>query len=219
MSQMIQPGRTAAAAAVVRTPSGKLTLTHPTRGYAVTRNPFAIAAILPLVVATFIGLDIAVLLNVDPVVMSGAFIVMVCGWMLIPAVALRGSLNLTHDGITFERGKDFLTADWAHVSGLSYKSDCGLCVTFEGATQSRPDIKLPGGFRATNGAVQIPLRMFGDRQYSILYDVRDQIPPARWREAIDLANKWSTTKSQVVYAGVVGISCVAMLIVMWIYTH
>ena len=95
------------------------------------------------------------------------------GWIWRAAVQLDPasvSLNLTHDGITFERGKDFLTADRAYVSGLSYKSDCGLCGTFEGAAQSRPDTKRPGGFRATNG-------------------------------------------------GIVGISCVAMLVGMWIYTH
>jgi hypothetical protein len=172
-----------------------------------------------LIVATFLGLDAALLLNVDPYVMCGAFLTLTCGWMLIPAVVLRGSVHLSHDGIVFERGKDLVTADWTQATGLEYKSDCGVCLTLVGAVQSRPDIKLPGGFRAKGGAVQIPLRMFGDRQYSILYDILDQVPEAQVQNALKMATRWTTRKSQAIYAGMVAFSAAALIVVMWIYTH
>ena len=100
------PTRSPASPDVARTGIGKLTPTHPARRYAVTGNPFAVSAVLPLLVATFLGLDVALLLNVDPYVMCGGFITLAVGWMLIPGVALRGSLLLTHDGVAFERGAD-----------------------------------------------------------------------------------------------------------------
>ncbi|MFN2582495.1 MAG: hypothetical protein ABR498_07125, partial [Candidatus Dormibacteria bacterium] len=91
------------AAAVVES---KLRLTHPTRGYAVTRNPFAIWEVLPLIALEFIALAIAMIYVSDAAnsqTAVGAFLVATLGTLLVPAVALKGSLNLTHDGITFAR--------------------------------------------------------------------------------------------------------------------
>ena len=45
-----------------RSPSGRLRLPYPTRGYAVSRNPFAIWAV-PLICIAFIGLAVAELLG------------------------------------------------------------------------------------------------------------------------------------------------------------
>lgn len=53
-------------------------------GITTSRNPFAIWAVLPLITLTFAGL---------------AFAIVVLGLLLIPAVTLTGSLNLTHDGV------------------------------------------------------------------------------------------------------------------------
>src|ERR1700676_3961098 len=109
-------------APITRYDNGRLRLTHPTRGYAVTRNPFAIPAILPLVALAFAGLAIAEHFGDYQVSVSAfgnvsatsitvaAFLIITCGILLIPAVTLKGSLNLTHDGVTFERGNEHLTA-------------------------------------------------------------------------------------------------------------
>src|ERR1700737_3011314 len=113
-------------APVTREVTGHLRLTHPTRGYAVTTNPFAISAILPSVTVAFIGLAVAMLYINDSYLAGiavGAFVVITAGLMLIPAVALKGSLNLTHDGITFARGKQHLTAGWDQVTGLVNRRD------------------------------------------------------------------------------------------------
>ena len=48
--------QTPTTAPVTRSVNGRMRLTYPTRGYAVSRNPFVIWAILPLITLSFIGL-------------------------------------------------------------------------------------------------------------------------------------------------------------------
>ena len=215
----------AAPAPATRSVNGRLRLAYPTRGYAVTRNPFAIWAVLPLVTLSFVALafaeffgDNTVLLNVFGYasvvsVTAMAFAILALGIMLIPAVTLKGSLNLTHDGVTFERGKDHLTAGWEQVSGLVYRSGPGLCLALHGAQQTRRSMRLPGGFRAVDGEVQIPLRMFGDRQFSILYDVRDRLPEESWLPAVQRIKERSPRMNLMIYGGVVLISALALIAV------
>jgi hypothetical protein len=215
----------AAAAPVARSVNGRLRLTYPTRGYAVTRNPFAIWAILPLLTLAFIALAFAEFFGDNTIVLTGfgqasvvsvtaiAFAIVALGILLVPAVALKGSLNLTHDGVTFERGKDHLTAGWEQVSGLVYRSGPGLCLAIHGAQQTRRSMRLPGGFRAVDGAVEIPLRMFGDRQFSILYDLRDRLPEQSWLPAVQRVKERSPHMNLAIYAGVVLISAGAMIAV------
>ena len=201
--------------AVGRPVIGRLRLAHPTRGYAVTRNPFAIWAVLPLITLTFIGLAIAEFFGDDTVVVSAfssntvvsitvvAFLIVTLGLLLIPAVTLKGSINFSHDGITFERGRDHLTAGWDELVGLAYRRGAGLCLALEGAQQTRRSMRLPGGFRAVDGSVLIPLRMFGDRQFSILYDVRDRLPEARWLPAVRRVKERSSRMNLLILGGVV----------------
>jgi hypothetical protein len=205
--------------------NGRLRLTYPTRGYAVTRNPFAIGAVLPLISLAFLGLAAAdfagervVVLswfgNLTPISITVAvFAIVTLGVLLIPAVTLKGSLNLTHDGVTFERGKDHLTAGWEQVTGLVHRRDAGLCITIKGARQTRRRIRLAGGFDATDGAVRIPLRMFGDRQFSILYDVRERLPEATWLPAVQATTQRSPRLNLANYAAVVLICAGAMIAV------
>ncbi|MBJ7608393.1 MAG: hypothetical protein JF887_03030 [Candidatus Dormibacteraeota bacterium] len=222
---LASPVQTPAAAPVTRSVNGRLRLAYPTRGYAVTRNPFAIWAILPLITLAFIGLAFAEFFGDNTVVVSWlgrststsmtaiTFAVVALGLLLIPAVALKGSLNLTHDGVTFERGKDHLTAAWEQVTGLVYRRGAGLCLAIEGAHQSRSSMRLPGGFNATKGSVQIPLRMFGDRQFSILYDVRDRLPEQSWLPAVQKLKERSPRLNLAIYAAVVLISAGALIAV------
>jgi hypothetical protein len=217
--------QTPTAAPVTRSVNGRLRLTYPTRGYAVSRNPFAIWAVLPLITLAFVGLAFAEFFGDDTVVVNWlgnstvtsitviAFAVVVLGLLLIPAITLKGSLNLTHDGVTFERGKDHLTAAWEQVTGLAYRSDAGLCLTMEGAHQTRPSLRLPGGFNATKGSVRIPLRLFGDRQFSILYDVRDRLPEQSWLPAVQRVRERSPRMNLAIYAAVVLICAGAMIAV------
>lgn len=219
------PVQTPTTAPVTRSVNGRLRLTYPTRGYAVSRNPFAIWAILPLVTLSFVALAFAEFFGDDTVAINWfgntsvtsvtviAFAIIALGLMLIPAVVLKGSLNLTHDGVTFERGKDHLTAGWDQVTGLVYRRDAGLCMTMEGARQTRSSIRLPGGFNATDGSVRIPLRMFGDRQFSILYDMRDRLPEASWLPAVEQVKERSPRMNLAIYAGVVLISALAVIAV------
>ncbi len=219
----IAPTQTPAAAAVTRSVNGRLRLTYPTRGYAVTRNPFAIPAVLPLVTMAFIGLAVAELLGDYDVVVNWfgnltptsitvvAFVIVTLGLLLVPAVTLKGSLNLTHDGVTFERGRHHLTASWEQVTGLTYRRDAGLCLTMAGAQQTASPMRLPGGFNATDGNVRIPLRMFGDRQFSILYDVRERLPESSWLPAVRQVKERSPLMNLAVYAGVV-LVCVGAII-------
>jgi hypothetical protein len=142
-----------------------------------------------------------------------AFVIVTLGLLLIPAVTLKGSLNLTHDGVTFERGKDHLTAGWDQVTGLTYRPDAGLCMTIEGAQQTRPSMRLPGGFNATAGSVRIPLRMFGDRQFSILYDIRDRLHETSWLPALQQVKERSPRMNLAIYAVVMLICSGAMIAV------
>ncbi len=142
-----------------------------------------------------------------------AFLIVSLGALLIPAVALKGSLNLTHDGVTFERGKQHLTAGWEQVTGLVHRRDAGLCLTMEGAQQTTARMRLPGGFDASDGSVRIPLRMFGDRQFSILYDIRERLPEASWLPALEQVRERSPRLNLAIYAAVVLISSGAIVAV------
>jgi hypothetical protein len=221
----IAPVKAPTTAPLTRSVNGRLRLTYPTRGYAVSRNPFAIWAVLPLITMAFAGLAIAeffgdysVAVNwfgaVAPISLTvAAFLIVTLGLLLVPAVTLKGSLNLTHDGITFERGKHHLTAGWEQVTGLVHRADAGLCLTMAGAQQTTPRMRLPGGFNATAGAVRIPLRMFGDRQFSILYDIRERLPEASWLPAVQKVRERSPRMNLAIYAAVVLISAGAIIAV------
>src|ERR1700737_799086 len=85
-------------AATVQRIAGELRLTHPDRGYAVSRNPFNVWSILPSITLAFAAMAIATVYLGDGYVASIAisgFLVVTAGLLLIPAVALRGRLNLT----------------------------------------------------------------------------------------------------------------------------
>ncbi len=221
----IAPVHTPTTAPVTRSVNGRLRLTYPTRGYAVSRNPFAIWAVLPLLTMAFAGLAIAEFLGDYSVVVNWfgavapisltvtAFLVVTLGLLLVPAITLKGSLNLSHDGVTFERGKQHLTASWEQVTGLVYRRDAGLCLTMEGAQQTTPRMRLAGGFDAVAGAVRIPLRMFGDRQFSILYDIRERLPEASWLPAVQKVRERSPRMNLAIYAAVVLISAGAIIAV------
>jgi hypothetical protein len=185
--------------------STKLSLLYPTRDYHVTRNPFAIAAVLPLLVAAFIGLDLAVLAGVDQVVACGAFLVVTTGLLAISATTLRGSLVMNHDGITFHRGKEHFTASWDDVTGITYRQGAGLCLEMTGVQQSVPKMRAPGGFSGVNGVVSLPLRLFGDRQHAMLYDIRDRLPSTAIDDAVKQASTWTTKRCLIAYAGVTAI--------------
>lgn len=215
--------------AVAPSQTGELRVTHPTRGYAVTRNPFAIWSVLPATVLAFAGLavwefigDYHVLVTdrlVDVNVTVVVFLIVSLGILLIPAVTLKGSINLTHDGVTFERGKHHLTAAWEQVEGLSFRHGVGLCLVIRDPVQTTPRIKLPGGFRAEGGRAQIPLRMFGDRRYSIIYDVRDRVPEANWQPALSAVSTRSGRRILMVYGLTTLVSCLAMIAVAYALTH
>jgi hypothetical protein len=195
--------------------NGRLRLTYPTRGYAVTRNPFAIWSVLPSIVLSFAALAAAVtVLNDQLQLMTAvaAFMVVSTGLLAISAVTLKGSIALTHDGITFERGKNHLTASWDEVTGLVYKRDAGLCLTLAGQQQTKDTWRMPGGFRASGGTAQIPLRFFGDRQFSILYDIRERVHESEWRPALEAAEKAtrSTVRCEIVYAGCMVVGALAV---------
>jgi hypothetical protein len=209
----ITPVVTPRAATLTREASGQLRLTHPTRGYAVTRNPFAIGAVLPSVTLAFAALAVAMVFITDAglaVDAVGGFLVVTLGLLLIPAVALKGSLSLTHDGLTFERGKDHLTAGWDQVQGIAYRIDSGLSLVIKAPQTTRPAWRLPGGFAVRGGEARIPLRFFGDRQFSILYDIRDRLPEASWRPALEKAQARGTWRILAVYGGTVALSGLAL---------
>lgn len=215
MSTVAVPAGTPTIEAVARPVNGQLRLTYPTRGYAVTRNPFAVWSVLPIEALAFAALAISLAVMNDQVQIwtaLGGFLVVTLGALLVPAVALKGSINLTHDGVTFERGKHHLTAGWDQMTGLVLRRGAGLCLTIAGAQQTKLSWKLPGGFRAEAGAVDIPLRYFGDRQFSILYDIRDRLPEAAWRPALEQAEKHarSTVRCEIVYAAVAAIGALAV---------
>jgi len=202
-------------APLTRSVNGQLRLTYPTRGYAVTRNPFSVWWVLPSLTLTFAALAIAMTVITDQfqaITAVSAFAVVAAGLLLIPSVALKGSLNLTHDGITFERGKDHMTVGWDQVTGLIYRKDAGLCLTIFAQQQTKATWTMPGGFRAAGSVAQIPLRFFGDRQFSILYDIRERLPERTWRPALEHAEAQTrpTWRCEAVYAGVVAISGIAI---------
>lgn len=207
---------------VSRSASGQLRLLIPTRDYAVTRNPFAIPAILPLVTLTFAALALAMAVISDAylsTIVVAAFATVTVSLLAIPAVALKGSINLTHDGISFVRGKQHLTAGWDQVTGIVYRFQTGLCLMIRNPLQSTPRMRLPGGFHAQGGEARIPLRLFGDRQFSILYDIRDRLPEAAWRPALEAASKRSKWRILSVYGLTVACAGAAIFAVMYTVTH
>jgi hypothetical protein len=215
------PVVTPKSAALTREASGQLRLTHPTRAYAVTRNPFAIWSILPGIALAFAALAMAITFINDATLATtavGGFLVVTLGLLLIPAVSLKGSLSLTHDGITFERGKDHLTASWEQVQGIVNRRDAGLCLVIKDPQTTRQSWRLPGGFGVSGGEARIPLRFFGDRQFSILYDIRDRLPESAWRPALEQAQPRGTWRILAVYAGTVAVCGTALYAVMLVTT-
>jgi hypothetical protein len=201
---------------------GQLRLLHPTRGYAVSRNPFAVWSILPLLALSFAGLAIAMIFISDATTAAiavSAFLVVTVGLLLVPAVSLKGTINLTHDGIAFARGKHHLTAAWEDVVGLRFHRGGGLCLVIQGAEQTTARIRMPGGFVSTYDETVIPLRLFGDRQFSILYDLRDRLPEQRWHDAVARADRRSRTWIAVDYALVTAVCGVAICTVAYAITH
>jgi hypothetical protein len=188
-------------------------LLQPSRGYAVTHNPFAVWEVLPLLTLSFAALAIA-MLHISSAYLAtvavGGFLVLTLGTLLVPAVTLKGSLSITHEGIAFERGGEHLTASWSDVRGVVNRRDCGLTLVLRDPEQTRRRIRTPGGLCAEGGEARIPLRMFGDRQFSILYDIRDRLPEAAWKDALAAASRRSTARIVLVYSGVVAVSCLAM---------
>ncbi len=209
-----------------RTGTGRLTLTHPVRAYAMTRNPFAIAAVLPLIVMAVLGVEVALLFEADPYAICGGLLVATAGLLLIPAINLRGSLTLTHDGVSFERGKQGFTAPWEHIAGLVYRRESGVCLEvvhpeiYSTKKNGVKGIRMPGGLRAEPGkSAIVPLRLFGDRQFSILYDVRERLPQDRCREALDRASIRGSGRILAVYALTTAICCAALFASMYAITH
>jgi len=208
-------------AALTREASGQLRLTHPTRGYAVTRNPFAVWSVLPSIALAFAALVVAMTFINDATMATtavGGFVVLALGILLIPAVALKGSLSLTHDGVAYERGKDHMTASWDQVEGIEQRRDAGLCLVIKNPQATRQNWRLPGGFNVSGDKARIPLRFFGDRQFSILYDIRDRLPETAWRPALETAQARGTWRILAVYGGAVAICGVAVYAVMLITT-
>ncbi|MBV8194941.1 MAG: hypothetical protein JOY80_05380 [Candidatus Dormibacteraeota bacterium] len=210
----VAPAAPAPSTAVVES---RLRLTHPTRGYAMTRNPFAIWEVLPAITLTFAALAIAMTYINDPYnarTAIGAFLVVTLGLLLVPALTLKGTLNLTHDGITFARGKDHFTAGWDQVVGVVNRIDSGLAVEMRNPQSTKQSWRMAGGFRVTGSEAQIPLRYFGDRQFSILYDIRDRLPDQAWRPALDKASRRPVWMILAVYGASVVICGLALYVVM-----
>jgi hypothetical protein len=184
----------------------------PSRGYAVTHNPFAVWEVLPTITLAFAGMAIAAryLDSYTAPIAVGAFLVVTLGMLLVSAVTLNGTLNVTHEGIIFARGKDHLTASWDQVVGIENRRTSGLTLIINNPEQTRERLRLPGGFSSEKGVAAIPLRMFGDRRFSILYDIRDRLPEAAWRPALEAADNRSTLNILMVYGGVVAFSGLAM---------
>ena len=90
--------------------------------------------------------------------------------------------------------------------------DAGLCMTVRGQQQTKKHWKLPGGFRADGQSAQIPLRFFGDRQFSILYDIRERLNERAWRPALEQAERRtrSTIRCDLVYGAAVAIGGLAV---------
>lgn len=228
MAETMAPAPTTAP--VKRGVIGELRLNYPTRGYAVSRNPFTVWSVLPAIVLAFVGVGIAewigdysVFVGDSPLMLvdvtAVTFLIVTLGLLLVPAVALKGSINLTHDGVTYERGKNHLTAGWDQIEGLTNRRDCGLCLVIRNPQITTDKMRLPGGFYADKTVARIPLRMFGDRQYSIIYDIRDRVPEANWQPALQAVNHRSQRRILAVYGAVTLICVLAMAICAYALTH
>ncbi|MFN2582813.1 MAG: hypothetical protein ABR498_08755, partial [Candidatus Dormibacteria bacterium] len=115
-----------------------------------------------------------------------------------------------HDGITFARGKHHFTAGWDQVVGVVNKRDAGLCLVMRNPQTTNQNWRMPGGFHVNGIEAQIPLRYFGDRQFSILYDIRDRLPEQAWRAALDKASKRPAWMILAVYGGTVAVCGLAL---------
>lgn len=194
--------------------------------YALSRNPFGIGAILPMILLAFIGLEGFLLAinggvfgsNPDPQVyyrLVGGFGVITTGLLLIPAVVLRGEITFDGRGITMSVGRNRIEATWDQVVGLVYTQDAGVCVKTRGQRQTRPSIRTAGGLKAADGEALIPIRLFGDRRFSILYEIRDRVPEAAWRPALEAADPPGTRRPIAVYTlavllGILSVTAVAL---------
>ena len=178
--------------------------------YGVTGNPFAIPLVLPLIAAAVLAMDVAMLLNADPRAASGGLLVFVCGLLLIPALVQRGRLDINGDGLTFTNKNNVVTGDWQNVA-ITNDDYCGPCITiYNPAMSATKDQHMPGGFEATKASTKIPFRLFGDRRFSILYDMEYHVPDNRWQDALEAAGRWETN-SRVIYAVVTAVCCLAII--------
>ncbi|MBV9525393.1 MAG: hypothetical protein JOZ46_06215, partial [Candidatus Dormibacteraeota bacterium] len=178
--------------------------------------------VLPAIVLAFAGLAMAMQFISDAYLASiavGAFVVTTAGLLLVPAVSLRGTLDLTHDGITFVRGKEHLTAAWNQVLGVVSRPGAGLSVVIRDPQQTTESITMPGGFASRDEEANIPLRLFGDRRFSILYDVRDRLPENVWRPAAERAGARSRLRIRADYALATAVSIGACVTAWYVVTH
>ena len=190
--------------------TGPLTIAQYSQLYAVSRNPFGLAAILPLILFAFIGLEIGLLANIDVDKLLGGFMIVSTGLLLIPAVVLKGFITFDDKGINMRFGKQTLSASCDKVAVLTYEQDSGVCVLLKGQTQSRPKIRVAGGLHAEDGGEAIiPIRFFGDRRFAILYEVRDRVPESAWKHALQQAQPGSSRRPLIIYGLTVlfGIGC------------
>ncbi len=201
-------------------PAAAMTIAEYAQLYSVSRNPFGIAAVLPLIIFAFIGLEVGVLYNVATDQLLGAFMIVSTGLLLIPAVVLRGDVTFDDEGIQLRYGKRSITAPWNCVQGLSFRRDCGVCVVLKGQTQTAERIRIPGGLEATRGGEAfIPLRFFGDRRFAILYEIRDRVPAGAWQNALANERPPSSRRPLLVYGLTVLFGAAAMIAVAIAETH
>ena len=190
--------------------------------YAVSRNPFGLALILPLIVFSFIGLEAVLLIVIAwgdfnyasaKTILTG-FLIITTGLMLIPAVVLRGYITFDDKGIEMRYAKQRLAATWDKVAGLTYERDSGVCVLLKGQEQSQPKITVAGGLRAREGGeAVIPIRFFGDRRFAILYEVRDRVPESAWKHALQQAQPGGSRRPLIIYALTVAFGAACMVAV------
>jgi hypothetical protein len=137
-----------------------------------------------MIIISFLILQLALVFDVTRIAAVSVFVAGIVAISAIPAYLLRGWITFGEDGVDVHFGRSAIRATWDQVTGVEPHSGYGLCLIMKGQTQTRTLRRGMAGVQADAGGASIPLRLFGDRRFAMVYEVRDHSPHTAWIEAL-----------------------------------
>ena len=216
-----EPVTTPAPTTTTRQGAGRLEMLGTATRVPMSPNPFAVPAVLPGIVISFLLATIAVAVgayNTYSLAICGGLMVLGTGFLLIGALVQRGEIELNEAGVVLRRGKETISAPWNRVAGISHNRAYNqLEMELVNPALSHKKMRLPGGLRTTEDRAIIPLRYFGNRQNEVIDACAEHLSPEQMSVARDYCERtgFFASKALLVVTTVICCACViAVAVVM-----